>query len=261
MAHWQLSPGERAQRRARWRCSEGNQPFPYGREVRPCYPLIPLYVVLTGAGQLSKPLEYNKLQVMGSSAESDQHNKRNLLPGIKSTTEQTPTNRNNTSDMLPENNTGKDVEITERTQDLKGTKQYRTPNNKMRTSKAPLDNYPTNKVDPTIGSTRRENRDRNPVGKPEIPLTKLSRFSAESGKPGSLRSPGVLYCQDCSPKWLSLTRCCYSVQSALSCITRGRVRIRCPLVCQTRLISGSLAFSAQFTFSVDFSCALPLAML
>ena len=90
-----------------------------------------LYVVLTGAGQLSKPLEHNKLQVMGSSAESDQHNKRNLLPGIKSTTERTPTNRNNTSDMLPENNTGKDVEITERTQALKGTKQYRTPNNKM----------------------------------------------------------------------------------------------------------------------------------
>jgi hypothetical protein len=76
--------------------------------------------------------------------------------------------------MLPENNTGKDVGITERTQALKETKQYRTPNNKMRISKATLDNYPTNKVDPTIGSTRRENRDRNPVGKPEIPLTKSS---------------------------------------------------------------------------------------
>jgi hypothetical protein len=76
--------------------------------------------------------------------------------------------------MLPENNTGKDVEITERTQDLKGTKQYRTPNNKMRTSKATPDNYPTNKADPTIGSTRRKNRDRNPVGKPETPLTKSS---------------------------------------------------------------------------------------
>ena len=139
-----------------------------------------LYVVLTGAGQLSKPLEHNKLQVMGSSAESDQHNKRNLLPGIKSTTERTPTNRNNTSDMLPENNTGKDVEITERTQALKGTKQYRTPNNKMRISKATLDNYPTNKVDPTIGSTRRENRDRNPVGKPEIPLT-TSSISKSNG--------------------------------------------------------------------------------
>jgi hypothetical protein len=68
MAHWQPSPGERAQRRARWGCSEGNQPFPYGREVRPCYPLIPVYmcyvlcVVLTGAGQFLKPLEYNNLQ-------------------------------------------------------------------------------------------------------------------------------------------------------------------------------------------------------
>jgi hypothetical protein len=41
MAHWQLSPGEQAHRRARWRCSKGDQPFPYGREARPCYPLIP----------------------------------------------------------------------------------------------------------------------------------------------------------------------------------------------------------------------------
>jgi hypothetical protein len=67
MAHWHLSPGERAQRRARWRCSEGNQPFPYGREVRPCYPLIPVYVWcwLVQASSLSlslKPLEYNNLQ-------------------------------------------------------------------------------------------------------------------------------------------------------------------------------------------------------
>jgi hypothetical protein len=41
MAHWQLSPVERAQRGARWWCSEGNQPFLSGRGVRPCYPLIP----------------------------------------------------------------------------------------------------------------------------------------------------------------------------------------------------------------------------
>jgi hypothetical protein len=44
----------------------------------------------------------------------------------------------------------------------------------MRTSKATLDNYPTNKVDPTTGPTRRENRDRNPVGKTEIPPTTSS---------------------------------------------------------------------------------------
>jgi hypothetical protein len=57
-------------------------------------------VVLTGAGQFPKPLEYNNLQVMGSSAGSDQHNKRNLLSGIKRTTEQTLSNRNNTIDTL-----------------------------------------------------------------------------------------------------------------------------------------------------------------
>jgi hypothetical protein len=80
------------------------------------------------ASYLSHP-RYNKLQVMGSSAESDQHSNRNLLPGIgiKSTTERTSTNRNNTSDVLPENNTGKDVEITESTQALKGMEKYRTP--------------------------------------------------------------------------------------------------------------------------------------
>jgi hypothetical protein len=74
-------------------------------------------------------------------------------------------NRNNTSEVLPENNTGKDAETAERIQALEMTKQYITPSNKMRTSKATLDNYPTNKLDPTIGSTRKENRDRNPVEK------------------------------------------------------------------------------------------------
>jgi hypothetical protein len=96
-------------------------------------------VVLTGAGQFPKPLEYNNLPVMGSSAESDQHNKRNLLSGIKSTTGQTLANRNNTFDMLPENNTGKDAETAARIQALEMTKQYITPSNKMRTSKATLD--------------------------------------------------------------------------------------------------------------------------
>jgi hypothetical protein len=63
---------------------------------------------------------------------------------------------------------------------LKMTKQYITPSNKMRTSKATLDNYPTNKLDPTIGSTRKENRDRNPVGKTELSLT-TSSISKSNG--------------------------------------------------------------------------------
>ena len=78
-------------------------------------------MVLTGAGQFLKPLEYNNLQVMGYSAESDQHNQRNLLSGIKSTTKQTLTNRNNTFDMLPENNTGKDAEAVARIYAIKMT--------------------------------------------------------------------------------------------------------------------------------------------
>ena len=44
----------------------------------------------------------------------------------------------------------------------------------MRTSKATPDNYPTNKLDPAIGSTRKENRDRNPSGKTELSLTTSS---------------------------------------------------------------------------------------
>ena len=103
------------------------------------------------------------------------HPKRNLLPGIgiKNTTERTSTNRNNTSDMLPENNTGKDVEITESTQAFKGMEKYRTPK-QSKDTKDTDDNDPTNKEDPTIGSTRKENRDRNPAGNPESTLTKLS---------------------------------------------------------------------------------------
>ena len=88
---------------------------------------------------------------MGYSAESDQHNQRNLLKqsGNKSTTEQTLTNRNNTIDMLSENNTGKDVEAVVRIYAFKMTKQCVTPSNEMRTPKVTLDNYLTNKLDPS----------------------------------------------------------------------------------------------------------------
>jgi hypothetical protein len=75
--------------------------------------------------------------------------------------------------MLPENNTGKNVEITESTQAFKGMEKYRTPK-QSKDTKDTGDNDPTNKEDPTIGSTRKENRDRNPDGKPENTLTKLS---------------------------------------------------------------------------------------
>jgi hypothetical protein len=81
--------------------------------------------------------------------------------------------------MLPENNTGKDAEAVAGIYAIKMTKQYITPSNKMRTSKAALDNYPTKKLDPTIGSTRKENRDRKPVVKTELSLTtsSISKFN------------------------------------------------------------------------------------
>ena len=90
--------------------------------------------MLTGAGQFLKPLEYNNLQVMGYSAECDQHNQRNLLSGNKSTTEQALTIRNNT---------GKDAKTVARIYAIKMTKQCVTPSNEMRTPKVTLDNYPT----------------------------------------------------------------------------------------------------------------------
>ena len=108
----------------------------------------------TGAGQSFKPLEHNNLQVMGYqlSAESDQHNQRNLLKnsGNKSTTERTLTNRNNTNEMLPENNTGKDVETVERIHNIKIEKQQVEPGNEIRTPTATLDNIATDKLDPTL---------------------------------------------------------------------------------------------------------------
>ena len=75
--------------------------------------------------------------------------------------------------MLPENNTGKNVEITESTQAFKGMGKYRTPK-QSKDTKDTDDNDPTNKEDPTIGSTRREIQDRNPDGKLENTLTKSS---------------------------------------------------------------------------------------
>jgi hypothetical protein len=136
-----------------------------------------------GAGQSFKSLEHNNLHVMGYSAESDQHNQRNLLKqsGNKSTTEQILTNRNNTTDMLSENNTGKDVETAVAIYAIKRAKQCATPSNEMRTPKATLDNYPTNKLDPTIGPTREGNRDRNPVVKTELTLVMTSSTSKSNG--------------------------------------------------------------------------------
>ena len=51
--------------------------------------------------------------------------------------------------MLPENNTGKNVEITESTQAFKGMGKYRTPK-QSKDTKDTDDNDPTNKEDPTI---------------------------------------------------------------------------------------------------------------
>jgi hypothetical protein len=93
--------------------------------------------------------------------ESDQHNQRNLPKhsGIKSTTEQALTNRNNTNEKLPENNTGKDDEAVEKTHNTKmakqrGTRRRRATSDEKRTSTVALDSIATDKLDPAIGSTQ-----------------------------------------------------------------------------------------------------------
>ena len=100
-------------------------------------------------------------------------------PGIKSTTEQALTNRNNTNEMLPENNTGKDDETVERTHNTKMAKQREEPGDQKRTSTATLDNIATDKLDPTIGSTREKQQDRNLTVNTEPILMKsnISKFN------------------------------------------------------------------------------------
>jgi hypothetical protein len=55
-------------------------------------------------------------------------------PGIKNTTEQALMNRNNTNEMLPDSNTGKDDDTVERTQNTPIAKQGEEPDDQERTS-------------------------------------------------------------------------------------------------------------------------------
>ena len=83
--------------------------------------------------------------------------------------------------MLPENNTGKDAETVARIYAIKMTKQCVTPSNEMRTPKVTLDNYPTNKLDPAIGPTRKTQQDRNLTADTEPILMKssISKFNRD----------------------------------------------------------------------------------
>jgi hypothetical protein len=62
--------------------------------------------------------------------------------------------------MLPENNSGKDDETVERTHNTKMAKQREEPGDEKRTSTVTLDNIATDKIDPTIGSTRVPTREK-----------------------------------------------------------------------------------------------------
>jgi hypothetical protein len=81
--------------------------------------------------------------------------------------------------MLPENNTGKEVEAVERTHTIKMAKQRVAPGNETRTPTATIDNIATDKLDPTTGSTREKHQDRNPAVKTESTLTtsSISKFN------------------------------------------------------------------------------------
>jgi hypothetical protein len=81
--------------------------------------------------------------------------------------------------MLPENNTGKDDETVERTHNTKMAKQREEPGDQKRTSTATLDNIATDKLDPTTGSIREKQQDRNLAVSTEPILMKssISKFN------------------------------------------------------------------------------------
>jgi hypothetical protein len=84
--------------------------------------------------------------------------------------------------MLPENNTGKDVAAVERTHNIKMAKQRAEPSNEIRTPTATLENIATDKLDPTIGSTRENHQDRNPTASTEPILTTSSISKPNRGE-------------------------------------------------------------------------------
>jgi hypothetical protein len=82
-------------------------------------------------------------------------------PGIKSTTEQALIKRNNTNEMLPENNTGKDDETAKRTHNVPIANQGEEPDGHERTPTETPECIGTDKLDPTIGSIRKTQQGRN----------------------------------------------------------------------------------------------------
>ena len=90
-------------------------------------------------------------------------------------------NRNNTNEMLPDNNTGKDDEAVERTQNNPIAKQGEEPDDQERTSTDTLKYIVADKLDPTIGSTRKTQQDRNLTADTEPILMKssISKFNRD----------------------------------------------------------------------------------
>ena len=70
-------------------------------------------------------------------------------------------NRNNTNEMLPNNNTGKDDETVKRTQNTPIAKQGEEPDDHERTTTETLECVGTDKLDPSIGSIQKTQQDRN----------------------------------------------------------------------------------------------------
>ena len=83
-------------------------------------------------------------------------------------------NRNNTNEMLPDNNIGKDDETVKRTQNTPIAKQGEEPDDHERTTTETLECIGTDKLDPTTGSTRKTQQDRNLTVDTEPMLMKSS---------------------------------------------------------------------------------------
>jgi hypothetical protein len=102
-------------------------------------------------------------------------------PGIKSTMEQAPIKRNNTNEVLPENNTGKVDETVKRTHNVPIEKQGEEPDDHERTTTETLECIGTDKLDPTIGSIRKTQQGRNLTAdtKPILMNSSISKLNRD----------------------------------------------------------------------------------
>jgi hypothetical protein len=94
--------------------------------------------------------------------------------------------RNNTNEMLPENNTGKDDEAVERTQNTPIAKRGEEPDDHGKTTTEALECIGTDKLVPSIGSIRKTQQGRNMTvdTKPALMNSSTSKLNTQRAQNG-----------------------------------------------------------------------------